>query len=513
MSTTSKATRQKIKDLDELAGIIRGLKSSGSKIVQCHGVFDLLHIGHIRHFEQAKEMGDALIVTLTQDHHVNKGPSRPAFGEYLRAEAIAALDCVDFVAINQWPQATEAIKLLRPDFYVKGRDYRDATQDNTGGIILEEEAVRAVGGQLVFTDDITFSSTNLLNRHTDLFPQDVRSYLQGLSSRHPSGSITGYLETARALKVLLIGETIIDEYVYCETMGKAGKEPVLATRHISTETFAGGIIAVSNHVSAFSDNVSLISYLGAVESKEDFIRENLNPGVSAEFMPTADAPTITKRRYVEVYPFQKLFEVYEMDPDGPRTEETSSLCSKLEEVLPEFDAVVVTDYGHGMITARVMEILAAKSRFLAVNTQVNAGNHGFNTASKYPRADFICVSETEIRLDARSRRRELRDIVEDTAERLSCDQIVITKGPKGCLCYSRTEGFFEVPAVAVKVVDRIGAGDAVFSIAALCAAQRAPIEIAGFLGSVAGAEAVATIGHRSSVQRVPMLRHVDSLLK
>ena len=513
MSTTSNTTRQKIKDLDELAGILSGLKNSGSKVVHCHGVFDLLHIGHIRHFAQAKERGDVLVVSLTEDRYVNKGPGRPAFGQDLRAEAIAALDSVDFVTVNRWPQATEAIKLLRPDFYVKGSDYQDASKDNTGGITLEEEAVRSVNGQLVFTNDITFSSTNLLNRHTEMFPKEVSEYLQNLSSRHPLESITGYLKSARALKVLLIGETIVDEYVYCETMGKAGKEPVLATRHLNTETFAGGIIAVSNHVSAFSDNVNLISYLGAKDSKEAFIRENLNPEIGTQFMLMSDAPTITKRRYVEVYPFQKLFEVYEMDPEGPKAEETSALCAKLDTMLPEFDAVIVTDYGHGMVTPQVLEILSAKAKFLAVNTQVNAGNHGFNTASKYPRADFLCVSETEIRLDARSRRQDLRSIVEETAERLSCDQIVITKGPQGCLCYSRSEGFFEVPAVAIKVVDRIGAGDAVFSVAALCAAQRAPIEITGFLGGVAGAEAVATVGHRSSVQRVPMLRHVESLLK
>src|SRR5262249_9140571 len=119
----------KIQDLHTLAETIRRLKAQGKKVVQSHGVFDLLHLGHIRHFEQGRRMGDILVVTVTRDEHVNKGPHRPAFPHDLRAEALAALQCVDFVAVNQWPLAVEAIRLLKPDIYVKGPDYKVAAND------------------------------------------------------------------------------------------------------------------------------------------------------------------------------------------------------------------------------------------------------------------------------------------------------------------------------------------------------------------------------------------------
>jgi rfaE bifunctional protein kinase chain/domain/rfaE bifunctional protein nucleotidyltransferase chain/domain len=514
MSTTSKTTRHKIKNLNELAIILSGLKNDGSKVVHCHGVFDLLHIGHIRHFEQAKEMGDILVVTLTEDQHVNKGPGRPAFGQDLRAEAIAALDSVDFVAINQWPQATEAIKLLQPDFYVKGSDYRDASQDNTGGIVQEEAAVVSRGGQLVFTDDITFSSTHLLNHHTEILSKEIQGYLEEFTSRYSFSDILGYLDNAQSLKVLLLGETIIDEYQYCEILGKSAKEPILATRHLSTEIFAGGVIAVSNHVSAFSGRVSVLSFLGETNSKEDFVRECLDPSIDGMFMYMGGGtPTITKRRFVDTYQFRKLFEIYEMEPEDLRPKETFQLTSTLEEILPDYDVVIVTDYGHGMMTPPVVEVLNAKARFLAVNTQINAGNHGFNTVSKYPRADFVCISEPEIRLDARSRSRDLRDLIVEISEKLSCDRVIITGGERGCLCYDKDTGFQQVPALATNVVDRIGAGDAVLAISALCVAQGAPMELVGVVGNAAGAEAVATVGHRRSIQRVPFIRHLESLLK
>ncbi len=128
----------KVKTLEELAEHLSSLRAEGKKIVLCHGVFDLLHIGHIRHFEQAKKLGDILVVTVTQDRYVNKGPHRPAFTEDLRAESIAALDCVDYVAINNWPTSVETIKLLKPDVYGKGSDYKDARKDYTGKITDEE---------------------------------------------------------------------------------------------------------------------------------------------------------------------------------------------------------------------------------------------------------------------------------------------------------------------------------------------------------------------------------------
>ena len=158
MSTVSNGTQTKVMDLDELDQVLGPIRDDGKKIVHCHGVFDLLHIGHIRHFQQAKELGDVLVVTVTPDQFVNKGPGRPAFGEQMRTEAIAALDCVDFVAINRWPLAEEAIKLIQPRFYVKGSDYKDANDDNTGGIVIEEEAVH---GHTVR------NNTVVPNRHTN----------------------------------------------------------------------------------------------------------------------------------------------------------------------------------------------------------------------------------------------------------------------------------------------------------------------------------------------------------
>src|SRR5947209_9047303 len=140
------STSNKIRQVNELAATLAGLRTHGKKIVHCHGVFDLLHIGHIKHLEAARKLGDALVVTMTPDRFVNKGPHRPAFPERLRAEALASLTCVDFVAINEWPTAVETIERLRPDFYVKGRVRESGKRDHTDAIDREANAVKAPAG-------------------------------------------------------------------------------------------------------------------------------------------------------------------------------------------------------------------------------------------------------------------------------------------------------------------------------------------------------------------------------
>ncbi len=504
---------RKIKNLEELAILLSALRAEGKKVVLCHGVFDLLHIGHIRHFEQAKRLGDTLVVTVTPDRYVNKGPHHPAFPENLRAESLAALDCVEYVAINSWPTAEETIKLLKPHIYAKGPDYRDAGKDHTGKITDEEAAVKSVGGDIAFTADITFSSSSLINKYLPVFPQEVTNYLATFSEKYPAEDVLKYLENARALKVLVVGETIIDEYQYCETIGMSAKEPVLAARHLSTDRFAGGILAVGNHVANFCDRVGLLTFLGTEDSQENFIRQHVGSKVEKIFLYKENSPTIMKRRFVESYPLTKLFEVYVINDEELGQTENRAFCQKLTDILPQYNVVIVADYGHGMMTKEAINVICNGARFLAVNTQANAGNRGFNTIYKYQRADFVSIAENEIRLEFRNRKGDLKDMVETLSQKIGCSRVIVTRGNRGCLSYDKEEGFFEIPAFTQHVVDRVGAGDALLSLTTLCAAQQAPMEITGFIGNVVGAEAVLTISNKTPIERVSLFKHIVSLLK
>lgn len=505
--------RTKILELEDLAVVLTQHKAEGKKVVQSHGVFDLLHVGHIRHFEQAKALGDVLVVTLTPDEYVNKGPGRPAFTQQLRAEAIAALSAVDYVAINRWPQATEAIKLLRPDVYAKGQDYRVAEQDVTGGIVPETEAVRSVGGDIRFTDDITFSSSQLLNRHFSAFSPDTDQYLTEFRRRHSLDRVLSWLDRASRLRPAIVGEAIIDEYVYCDGIGKSTKDPVLAVLFESLVTHAGGTLAIANHVAGLCREVSLVTTLGDRERREDFIRETLAPNVEPVLLTKSGSPTIHKRRMVDRYSGNKLFEIYVMDDRLTEGADAAALDAALTSDLRRSDLAIVADYGHGMLTPGSIDVLCSQASFLSVNVQSNAGNRGFNPVSKYRRADYVCLAMHEIAMETRRRDGSLRDRVLDVARRVDCSRFTVTMGKAGSLHYDVGEGFVEFPALATRVLDRVGAGDGVLAVTSLLVQCGAPRDIVGFLGNVAGAELVAELGNRVPLDRVTLTKHVTALMK
>src|SRR3989338_169401 len=503
----------KIKDLKDLAEELQLLKTGGKKIIQCHGVFDLLHIGHIKHFEEAKSFGDILVVTITADAHVNKGPLRPAFTQILRAKAIAALNVVDYVAINDSPTAVNAIKMIRPDVYAKGPDYKDASKDITGGILIEEEAVRSAGGEIKFTEDITFSASNILNNHLPVYPPEVNNYLVEFRQKYSKQTVFNCLESLKSLNVMVIGEAILDEYIYCDAMGKSAKEAILAMRYLRQDIHAGGSLAVAKHLADFCNKVELVTYLGTQNTQEEFVRKNLKKNVLTNFIYKTNAPTIIKRRFVENYLLSKLLEIYEMNDEPLNDGEEEALCKLLESKVKDCDVVIVADYGHGLMTPKIGKLLQDKAPFLAVNAQINAANIGFHTISKYQRADYICIHENELRLDHRNRTGDLKILITNLANRLSSQSIMVTLGKRGTIFYRHGDGFFECPAFANKVIDRLGSGDALLALTSLCAAKEMPPDIMGLVGNLVGAQAVMILGNQTSINRVQLLKSIESILK
>lgn len=204
----------KILSVDELKKVVLKLKQKGKKIVLCHGVFDLLHIGHIDYFKEAKSKGDKLIVSVTSDEFVNKGPNRPAFNSRERLEAISSLGVVDYVVLSSDPTAINTIKELKPSFYCKGPDYKKNNNDITGEIKNEIKAVKSIGGKVFFTSGKTFSSSKLLNNLDDPNSSSNISTLSSVKKKFSYNKIKNLIEDFSKIKVLVIGETIIDQYIF-----------------------------------------------------------------------------------------------------------------------------------------------------------------------------------------------------------------------------------------------------------------------------------------------------------
>jgi rfaE bifunctional protein nucleotidyltransferase chain/domain len=502
----------KVVSFDDLTERLSEIRTS-KKVVHCHGVFDLLHIGHIKHFQTAKKHGDWLVVTLTPDRYINKGPNRPYFSEFLRAEAVAALNCVDFVVINHWPTAVEAIQIIKPDYYMKGSEFQEAKDDLTGKIVDEVEAVKSAGGDVVFTDDVTFSSSALLNQFFSPFSEQTLKYLEGFKQRYSVSDVLHYIEKSQNLKVLVLGEAIVDKYSFSDVIGKAGKEPILVAKHKYSETYAGGVLALANHLSDFCGQVTCLTYLGEKAEHEPMIRSSLKDNVELKPIYKKDSPTIVKHRYLDEYLGQKLFEVYEINDAFLEGEQQTTFLDHLDELLANHDLVITLDYGHGLMNKAAVEKVTNEAKFLAVNTQSNAGNHGFNCISKYPKADFISIANRELQLNYRQKHLAVSEQLRHLMTEQEYQSAMITNGKDGAFACRKGEEMSSVPAFATSVVDRVGAGDAVLAISSLYAYHQAPPELVAFVGNVVGAEAVSIMGNKRFIEKVPLMKHIAHLLK
>lgn len=507
--------KSKIVSLEKLKEISAAFKKEGKKIVHCHGVFDLLHPGHIKHFEAAKKFGDILIVTITEDKFVNKGPGRPIFNETLRAETLASLQIIDYVSINRYPLAITALEAIKPDFYVKGQEYKIAEDDITGGIIDEKNKVEQYRGKLVFTEEIQFSSTNLINRNIDFVGEEVKEYLKQIRKIITFDKLKNDFDKISKMKVLVVGEIIIDEYTFVDPIGKASKSATITAKKFDSELYAGGVLAVANHIANFVKEVKLITTYGDNFGKNylNFIKSKLNPNIIFTDIYTKDRPTILKRRYVDKTFKHKLFEIIEIE-DSPLSKDVQkNIIKEIDVAKDKYDLIVISDFGHGLIDNNIVKHLVQNGLFISVNTQTNSANRGFNLLTKYPKCDYFSIDENETRLATHDKYSDVSILMKQLMDKTHAKIVSVTLGTKGSIAIEKKSDYIaQAPVLSGEVVDTIGAGDAYLSITSLMAKNgNTPDEIT-FVGNAVGAMAVKILGNKSYIEKVPLLKYLKTLL-
>ena len=306
-------------------------------------------------------------MTLTSDQYVYKGPNRPAFGEQNRLSAVAALDVVDFVALNKNSTAIPAINELKPDIYCKGPDYTIHKNDTSGEIKNEISALKKNKGKILYTSGTTYSSSKLINQFTDSYSSRQKSDIGKIKKRYSFPNIKSSIENFSKLKVLVIGETIIDEYNFCEALGKSGKEPMLVLRDLKTEQYLGGAVAIARHLSQFCKKITLSSMLGEKKEFLKDIKKRLPKNINFEYIAKKNSPTILKKRFLDNISNNKVLGVYKLNDDPLTNKEEKIFNNKLKKLLKSHDLVIVSDYGHGLISKKSAEVISKKSKYLALN--------------------------------------------------------------------------------------------------------------------------------------------------
>ena len=502
--------KKKIIDFSNVEKILK----PGKKIVCCHGVFDLLHIGHLKHFKSAKKYGDILIVSVTPDKFVQKGFGRPYFNSEQRMESLASIEVIDFVVLNNSANAVNIVKKIKPNFFVKGPEYKIFEEDITGEIKNEELAVKKNGGKLIFTDDLIYSSSSILNQSGNTYNSDQKKFTDKIKSKINLISFNQQIKKLQDLKVLVLGEVIIDKYVFCEALGKSGKEPHLVLRDLREEVYPGGVIAIARNIIDFCKKVTILSMLGQHKEYEKYIKKILPKNIKTQFLYKSKSPTIVKKRYIEHITNNKVLGIYTLNDELLNKKDESIFEKMILREIKKHDVVIVSDYGHGLITKKLSKLLCKKSKFLALNAQVNASSSGYHSIQKYKGVDCVVINETELRQELRDKNGKLEILIKKLAKMIAINNLVITRGSNGATLYSsKDKKYFYCPAFASKVVDKVGAGDSMLSIMSILIKSKFKNIISLFLGSLAGAMSVEGMANKFLIKKTKLLKYFNHILQ
>ncbi len=484
-------------------------------IALSHGVFDLVHPGHIIHLQQAKELADVLVVSITAAEFVRKGPNRPYFDDDMRMKELAAIEYVDYVMLSEGYTVDDIIEAVEPDFYVKGQEYAKEDADITGKIREERELVEKHGGRIAYTSGQIFSSTKLINTGMSGLPEDVIRYMEAFTQKYSIEDVIRYADSAKRLKVLVVGDLIIDRYTYCNIQGLMSKDTAYSARLKSSEDYLGGTAAIARHLASFVDDLTLATIIGDEPDKKEFVESELSEDMHLELFSSRVFPTIVKHRYLsrnlKREEYDKIFVITNIPEKHNYTdEERDAFKNSLRAKISGYDVVFVCDFGHGLIDNEMINIIEEKAKYLVLNCQTNSSNYGLNIITKYHRADAFTVDQKELKLaypefafDEEGGLRKLQRRLGGVGW--------LTRGSAGSWQIEKSK-LSECPAFTLSVKDTIGAGDAYFALAGLFAAAGAPADICSFMGNIGGALGANIVGNKESVEKVNALKYASTLM-
>lgn len=504
---------KKIKNLKDISLISSKFKKKNKKVVLCHGVFDLMHSGHINHFNEAKNYGDILIVSLTKDEFIKKGVNRPIFKINDRLTCIASLEVVNYVVISPTESAENIIKLIKPNFYVKGPDYKDLTKDKTKKIRLEKKAVENNKGKIVFTKAPMQSSSKLLFQSEMIFSKDQKKFLNSVAKSIDLNQVEEILSKIKKLKVLVVGETIIDKYTFCETIGKASKDPMLVVKKKEDQIYLGGASSIVQNVKKLCDNVHFLSEIGSENTYKSFINKKLK-NINKTILKNRKFPTIEKRRYIDQISNTKLLGLYNVEDSVYFKNKKNLINNFLKKKLKNFDVVIASDYGHGLLDNESSKLLVKNSNYLFLNCQINANNKGNHLILKYKGASNLIINESELRYEMRDDKSSVEKLLRKFSSIYKINLIIVTMGINGTILFDKKKNkILKIPAFASKVVDKVGTGDIMLAVLAPFFAVSKYYEAGILAGSMFASKSLKKFGNENILDAVELTKFFSTFLK
>ena len=518
---------EKIKTIEEVVSVLESEQAKNKSVVHAHGCFDLLHYGHIRFLEKAKSLGDILVVSITSSDFINKGPGRPIFDNEQRSYQLSSLEFVDLVCINFEADACNLLQILKPNIAVRGSEYSNSNEDITGKIDEERLSIEAVGGKMVFLNTPVHSSTEIINTGTEHLSSELAEYKDRLQNLDIQTSIKNFFDKVQKSSLTLVGDLIIDEYIFANVLGTVSKHSAISGSYKYNKIMGGGSLAIAKHIANFVDHLSYIARIGGKSKETNLeILKDINSNIKLELIEEPDLYSVTKTRFIasgysnplsgkmqtkDESTDNRLFEISHLPKSIEKDIETE-LISLLQSNATKSNLLIVSDFGHGLFSKKTIEYICSLDNFIALNVQTNSSNFGFNLITKYSRADFICIDEVEARLALSDRNKDIDLIAQDIFSMIDCKNLMITRGKLGLNYYSKGKKITS-PALSNSIIDAVGAGDAVFSGAALCAFHDVDSEALVLISSVMGMLGTKIVGNERSIMAHEVIGNIEGFLK
>lgn len=474
----------KVKTPEEVKAII-GPRPREKKVVMCHGTFDVVHPGHLRHLIYAKGKADILIASLTADKHIDKGKDRPHVPQQLRAVNLAAFQMVDYVVIDENATPLKNLALIQPDYFVKGYEYN--AQGLHPKTREEMDIVSGYGGEVIFSPgDIVYSSSKLIN----LAPPDIK-YDKLLTLMESEGVTMQKMEdTLRKMAgftVHVVGDTIIDSLTRCTMIGGQTKTPTMSVLFEEKVDFVGGAGVVSEHLSAAGAKVVFTTVLGN-DAYKDFAIQQLEKG-GIVVRPAIDHTRPTTNKNAIVAGGYRLLKVDTLD--------NQSVSGKILEAMLESvrtvpaDAVIFSDFRHGVFSRRTIPLFTEAippNTYRVADSQVASR---WGNITDFKGFDLITPNEREARFALGDQDSGIRPLAHDLYMQSGCKTLIMKMGERGAITYRDKDetlnSYFVVDSFVDQIVDPVGAGDALLAYATLAMLVSQSPAIATILGSIAAA--------------------------
>jgi len=463
--------------------------AGNARISFVSGNFNIIHPGHLRLLKLAADVADMLVIGLLPDS--TPGVTMPAA---MRLESMRALSVVDEVVLIDG-KVTDFIDELRPDFVVKGKEFE--------GVYNPEAAiVESYGGKLIFSSgEVQFASMDLIRQEFSAeAPLPLLRAADGFPSRHgiDKRKVIDVLDKVAKLRVGVVGDLIVDDYVICDPLGMSQEDPTIVVSPIETHTFVGGAGIVSAHARSLGNRATLYTVFGADETAA-FARNHLGVlKVEVHGVIDETRPTTRKQRFRALD--KTLLRVNHLRQHAISKELSERMHDSIVAKLPDIDLLMFSDFNYGCLPQDLVDSIAAEARARGVlMTADSQASSQMADISRFKGMGLITPTEREARLALHDMAAGLAVVAVDLRERATAENVLITLGEDGMLVHGRhADGQYmtdRLPALNATPKDVAGAGDSVFTLTSMALCVGADIWLASFLGAVAAALQVSRIGN------------------